>query len=224
MINHDILRHTESKVREIFKQDQGGHGFWHINNVRNIALKISLKEGGNSSLIELIALLHEVGDYKLFKNHETPEMILPDIIYPYHLKDEVMNTLCETIKQISFKGLNENKTIENPEGRIVQDADRLEAMGAIGIARTFAYGGRKNREIYNPSISLVNYISFDEYKKNRSTAINHFYEKLLRLKDLMNTKTARQLAEERHRFMEMYLEQFYKECEFAGNIKLPSFS
>jgi uncharacterized protein len=181
--------------------------------VRNIALKISQTEGGNRFLIEMAALLHDVDDWKINGDGYTlkAETWLKKFKIP---KTEIENIL-EIINQVSFKGAGVKTNATTIEAKIVQDADRLDAIGAIGIARTFAYGGNKGRPIYLPEIKPVLHDDFDSYKKGTAPTINHFYEKLLLLKNRLNTATAIEIAKKRHTFMEVFLEQFFTEWEGA---------
>lgn len=202
---------TEDFVRNYFDNESSGHDWWHIFRVRNMALKLARQEGGDKFIIEIAALLHDLDDWKLNDSNSElkTEKWLISIGFPKLKIAEVL----EIIEQVSFKGAGVDNCAVSVEAQIVQDADRLDAIGAIGIARTFAYGGNKKRLIYHPDIKPVLHNSFDEYKKTTAPTINHFYEKLLLLKERMNTKTAKELAEKRHKFMESFLEQFYGEWE-----------
>ena len=206
-----LIEVTEEYVRNYFENESSGHDWWHIYRVRNMAIRIAKTEGGDLFLIEMAALLHDLDDWKLSDagQESKTEKWLHSIDFP---KSKIP-VILEIIEQVSFKGAGvENRAI-SVEAKIVQDADRLDAIGAIGIARTFAYGGNKGRLIYHPDIKPEMHNSFDEYKKTTAPTINHFYEKLLLLKDMLNTKTAKEIAKERHRFMETFLEQFYGEWE-----------
>jgi len=165
-------------------------------------------------VVQLAALLHDIADYKF---HGGDDILGPQLAEKWLKKMQVekgiISHVCEIIKEISFKGARVKSKMKTKEGMIVQDADRLDAMGAVGIARCFATGAKLNREIYNPKIKPKLHKSFEEYKKARSTSINHFYEKLLLLKDLMNTKTAKKIAKERHKFMKQFLDRFFKEWD-----------
>jgi uncharacterized protein len=202
---------TERYVRNYLQNESSGHDWWHIYRVRNMAIKIAKTEGGNLFLIEIAALLHDLDDWKLSEagQENKTEKWLSLINFPKSHTSAIL----EIIKQVSFKGAGVENRATSVEAKIVQDADRLDAIGAIGIARTFAYGGNKGRLIYHPNIKPEMHNSFDEYKKTTAPTINHFYEKLLLLKEMLNTKTAKEIAEKRHRFMETFLEQFYGEWE-----------
>jgi uncharacterized protein len=206
-----LIKATENYVRNHFESESSGHDWWHIYRVRNMAIKIAEKEGGDLFVVEMAALLHDLDDWKLSDagQESKTEKWLNSIDFP---KLEIPVVL-EIIEQVSFKGAGVENRATSVEAKIVQDADRLDAIGAIGIARTFAYGGNKGRLIYHPDIKPEMHNSFDEYKKTTAPTINHFYEKLLLLKEMLNTETAKGIAEKRHRFMETFLEQFYGEWE-----------
>jgi uncharacterized protein len=210
---------TENFIKVLFENESTGHDWWHIQRVRNLALKIAETEGGNRFTIEMAALLHDVDDWKLIGDEQTlkAESWLKKIKFP---KTDVENIL-EIIDQVSFKGAGIETNATSLEAKIVQDADRLDAIGAIGIARTFAYGGNKGRPIYIPEIEPVLHNDFDSYKKGSAPTINHFYEKLLLLKNRLNTATAIEIAKKRHTFMEVFLEQFFTEWE-GGDISHPN--
>ncbi len=200
---------TEKFVRDIFKNDGSGHDWWHVYRVKKYALKIAETEGGNLFLIEMAALLHDLDDWKLKKtpgDNKTKKWL-------NHLAitEKAAIQILEIISQVSFKGAGISTKPTTIEAKIVQDADRLDAIGAIGIARTFAYGGSKGRLIYDPEIQPVLHNDFETYKNNTAPTINHFYEKLLLLKSRMNTKTGKKMAENRHCFIENFLKQFFNE-------------
>lgn len=202
-------------VRSELQQAESGHDWFHIERVYKNALHIVEGEGEvDLIVVKLIALLHDIADSKFHGGDETvgpnkAKKLLEELSFDSATIEHVV----KGIENISFKGGNFNQTFRSKELDIVQDADRLDAIGAIGIARTFNYGGYKNNLIYDPKIEPKIGMSKEEYKSNVGTTINHFYEKLLRLKDLMNTETGKQLAEGRHRFMESFLSQFYDEWE-----------
>lgn len=205
------LSETENYIKSYFQDEGSGHDWWHIHRVRNIALKLAKTEGGNVFKIEISALLHDLDDWKL--NSESEASKTEKWLNDLGISDSEKMDILEIIGQVSFKGAGvENRAI-SLEAKLVQDADRLDAMGAIGVARTFAYGGSKGRLIYHPDEKPLMHNSFDAYKNNKAPTINHFYEKLLLLKDLLNTNSAKQMAEKRHQFMEEFLEQFYAEWE-----------
>jgi uncharacterized protein len=210
MKNHITL--TINFVKEKLEGAEAGHDWFHIERVWKLSKKIAEKEGGNLEVIELSALLHDIADPKFHNGDETLALkISKDFLEEIHVEGELIEQVLFVIKNISFK--NRAEAPENPplELQIVQDADRLDAIGAIGIARTFNFGGFKNNLMYHPEIKPNLGMNKEEYKKSNGTTINHFYEKLLLLKDLMNTETAKRIASERHDFMLQFLDEFYKE-------------
>ncbi|WP_250419063.1 MULTISPECIES: HD domain-containing protein [Pontibacter] len=214
LTQQEIIDQTATHVQALLSGEGSGHDWWHILRVWNNAKTIAATEKADLFIVELAALLHDIGDHKFHNGDETigPRMAT-EWLTQLKVEDNIIATIVAIIKELSFKGAGTTSDMSSLEGCIVQDADRLDAIGAIGIARTFAYGGHKNREIYNPHISPELHNSFEAYKSSTAPTINHFYEKLLLLKDRMHTKTARALAEQRHKFMEVYLEQFYAEWE-----------
>jgi len=209
-----LIDNTVQFVRETLKNAEGGHDWWHIRRVWTNAKLIAQTEKADPLIVELAALLHDIADSKF---HNGDEEIGPRTAANYLLSQDVDVATIEHVQQIirhmSFKSSFDKQTFHSPELAIVQDADRLDAIGAIGIARAFNYGGFKGREIYNPEIEPNLNMSKDEYKNSPTPSINHFYEKLLLLKDKMNTPTGSQLAGQRHQFMVAYLQQFYLECK-----------
>jgi len=212
-----IINHTVEFVKQALEGNESGHDWWHIYRVWNTAKTIASSENVDIFIVELGALLHDIADSKF---HDGDETIGPKKAKEFLLSQQVPSSIIEQviaiIKHISFKGGNFTTTYSSQELSVVQDADRLDAIGAIGIARTFNYGGYKNNEIYNPDRKPNLNKTKEEYKKGSDTTINHFYEKLLRLKDRMNTETGKQMAIKRHEFMEGYLKQFYG--EWKGDI------
>ena len=207
----EIINKTEEFVRDFFEDEGSGHDWWHVFRVRNYALKIAENEGGNLFLIEMAALLHDLDDWKL--KNASAENKTEKWLKKLNVDVDAASKILEIISQVSFKGAGVKTKPTTTEAQIVQDADRLDAIGAIGIARTFAYGGNKNHLIYHPEIRPELHDNFESYKKNSAPTINHFYEKLLLLKNRMNTATGKQMAENRHNFMETFLEQFFYEWE-----------
>ena len=204
------------ELTELLKQSlesaERGHDYWHAIRVRNNALKISSFEGGNREIIEAAALIHDIADAKFTNGDESIGINLAtQILTTCQFSKVDIEKILEIIAHISFKGGIHNSPISTIEFTIVQDADRLDAMGAIGIARAFHYGGYKNRELYNPTIPPQEYANSTEYRNSTSPTLNHFYEKLLKLKDSMNTITGKEMAQTRHSFMEEYLEHFLEE-------------
>ena len=212
MNKEDILIRTIAFVRNELQDAEGGHDWWHIERVWNIAKLIAKQEKVNLFVVELAALLHDIADAKFYNGDENigPEKA-SDFLESILVEKEIIEHVENIIRHISFKGGNFTDTFYSTELAVVQDADRLDAIGAIGIARAFNYGGFKNRQIYDPSIPPDLEMTKDVYKKSNAPTINHFYEKLLLLKDRMNTETGKKIAGERHRFMEIFLQEFYME-------------
>ncbi|CEN92507.1 MAG: HD domain-containing protein [Paeniclostridium sp.] len=204
------IRETKEFVIKKLFGEASGHDWFHIERVYNLAKFIAKEEGADTFIVEMAALLHDIDDWKFSKNENLVEIFLNEI--KLHKSD--IEKIKSIINTMSYKGGVVDSTQYSIEGMIVQDADRLDAMGAIGIARAFAYGGNKNRVIYDPSINPMEYKNLDEVKNKNNHTINHFYEKLLKLKDLMNTDTAKKIAHERHEFMEKYLNEFFYEWNF----------
>lgn len=214
MKEQDIISKTILYVKKELKGAEAGHDWWHIERVLHNARNIAESEKVNTLIVELGALLHDIADAKF---HDGDENIGPakarQFLESHDVEENIINHVEQIIRHISFKGGNESRRFFSPELAVVQDADRLDAMGAIGIARAFQYGGFKNREIYNPAIKPDLTMSRQAYKKSTAPTINHFYEKLLRLKDMMNTAAGKKMAAQRHTFMQDFLNQFYKEWE-----------
>ena len=212
-----IINRTIEFVKHTLKDAEGGHDWFHIQRVFNNAKLIVKTESADELIVSLSALLHDIADSKF---HDGDETIGPkkatEFLMSQNIDSIVIEHVVQIIKNISFKGGNIDRTFSSKELDIVQDADRLDAIGAIGIARCFNYGGCKNREIFNPKIQPKLNMTKEEYKTSDTPSINHFYEKLLLLKDKMNTATGKRIAIERHKFMEKYLDQFY--AEWDGNI------
>lgn len=214
-MNHqEIIDQTVKFVKETLANAEGGHDWWHIYRVWQLAKKIATTEKTNLLVVELGALLHDIADAKF---NDGDESIGPkkarEFLQSISVEEEIITHVENIIQHISFKGGNFEQAFNSTELAVVQDADRLDAMGAIGIARTFNYGGFKNRAIYNPNIQPNLSMSKEEYKNSTAPTINHFYEKLLLLKDRMNTTTGKAMATHRHQFMEEFLEEFYNEWE-----------
>ncbi|WP_353167933.1 HD domain-containing protein [Flavobacterium sp.] len=207
-----VLENTQNFVKKQLESAESGHDWFHIERVYKNALLLAKEETCNLEVVQLAALLHDIADSKF---HDGDESIGPNIARDFLIKENVaegiISHVVAIIENISFKGGNFEKNFSSKELEIVQDADRLDAIGAIGIARTFNYGGFKNRAIYNPEILPNLTMSKEAYKNSTAPTINHFYEKLLLLKDKMNTKTGKKIAQKRHNFMETFLEQFYNE-------------
>jgi uncharacterized protein len=201
-------------VKQQLERAEGGHDWFHIERVYKNAILIAEGEDCDLMVVKLAALLHDIADSKF---HDGDETVGPKVARAFlekeQIEESVISHVIAIIENISFKGGNFETLFQSKELAIVQDADRLDAIGAIGIARTFNYGGYKNRPLYNPAITPNLHMSKEEYKKSDSPTLNHFYEKLLLLKDKMSTNTGRKLAESRHRFMEQFLSQFYAEWD-----------
>lgn len=209
-----IIQNTITFVKDQLKDAEAGHNWSHIERVWKLSKKIAEIEGGNLKIVELSALLHDIADPKFHNGDENLALeISRSFLETQSISEEEIQQVLYIIKNISFKNRGDFQGEPSKELQIVQDADRLDAIGAIGIARTFHFGGFKNNPIYDPEIKPNLAMTKEEYKKSEGTTINHFYEKLLLLKDLMNTETGRKIAEKRHQFMLQFLEQFYSETE-----------
>jgi len=207
----DNIAMAEEFVKTELGKDSSGHDWHHIDRVRkNARLIWSKEQQGDWFIIEMAALLHDIPDDKLNESEEAGWVKLDSFLQSLQLDSETSSRIKSCIETVSYKG---GRVIElnSIEAKIVQDADRLDALGAIGIARTFAFGGKKGHPIYEPDLDVRGEMTLEEYRNGDSSSVNHFYEKLLKLKDKMNTEQARLLAEERHRFMETFLDQFYSE-------------
>lgn len=210
----DIIERTTAFVKHTLENAEGGHDWWHIQRVLTNARRIAQTEPCHLLTVELAALLHDIADSKF---HNGDEEIGPrtagDFLHTINIDAEIIEHVQQIIRHMSFKASFGEVTFHSAELAVVQDADRLDAIGAIGIARAFTYGGFKNREIYNPEITPNLHMTKEQYKSTTAPTINHFYEKLLLLKDKMNTDTGKHMALQRHQFMEAYLQQFYTEVQ-----------
>ncbi len=211
MTEQEIIAIAEAFVKKELEKDSSGHDWWHIYRVTKMAKYLATKEGVDEYICELAALLHDVADEKLNPSKEAGLQKVRTWLQANKVEHDIAEQVMEIIGTMSYSG-GGNPPMRTLEGKIVQDADRLDAIGALGIARTFAYSGWKGQLIHDPTLAPRTEISKEAYRE-KSTAINHFYEKLLKLKDLMNTPTARKVAEQRHQVMEAYLKQFYAEWE-----------
>ena len=209
-----IIEKTKEFVKNKLYGEGSGHDWFHIERVYNLSRFLANEEKADNFIVEMTALLHDIDDWKFSNGTKTNTTITEEFLNSVNVDKESINKIITIIKTMSFKGSVVNSTQNTIEGMIVQDADRLDAIGAIGIARTFAYGGSKNRPIYDPNIAPINFTSLEEVKNAENHTINHFYEKLLKLKDLMNTDSAKIIAEKRHKFMENFLKEFYSEWNF----------
>ncbi len=209
-----LIENTVAFVKKTLKNAEGGHDWFHIERVYKNSLLIAKTEKVDQLVVELAALLHDIADSKFHEGDETVgPKLAREFLESQFVIEKVIQHVIQIIENISFKGGNHNVEFASPELDVVQDADRLDAIGAIGIARAFSYGGFKNRAIYDPSVPPNLNMSKEEYKKSIGPSVNHFYEKLLLLKDHMNTETGKKIAKERHVFMEKYLKQFYGEWQ-----------
>lgn len=215
MKKSELLRNAEEDIKNKFYLLTDGHDWGHISRVRRTAKKIAELEGADPFITEFAALLHEINDWKLpsSKTHSLDEAF--NLLKKYGLESKEANQILDIIAKISFSKNISSKKQLSLEGKVVQDADRLDAIGAIGIARCFAFGGARKRAIYNPEKAPSNFNSKKEYCANNSTSINHFYEKLLKLKGLMNTSAAKALAQRRHEFMVKFLTEFKEEWAYG---------
>lgn len=213
MNDSEIVEETIAFVKETLQGAEGGHDWFHAQRVFNNTLLIAKDESVAILVVSLAALLHDIADPKFHNGDETVgPKLAKDFLDSLNIGVKISTHVIQIIKNMSFKNsLDKNGSFYSKELQVVQDADRLDAIGAIGIARAFNYGGFKNRGLYNPAIAPNLTMTKEMYKNSTAPTINHFYEKLLLLKDKMNTKTAKKIAEQRHRFMLDYLEQFYKE-------------
>lgn len=209
-----IIDNTIHFVKNQLANAEGGHDWFHIQRVFKNAISIAEKETCDITVVKLAALLHDIADSKFHNGDETiGPKVARDFLTEQKADEATINHVVAIIENISFKGGNFKSDFSSLELQIVQDADRLDAIGAIGIARTFNYGGFKNRPMYDPAIAPKMNMTKEEYKKSDAPTVNHFYEKLLLLQDKMNTETGKKMAKERHQFMELFLAQFYSEWE-----------
>lgn len=213
-MHEKIIELTVAFVKQTLVDAEGGHDWWHIFRVWQLSKRIAETEKADMLVVELGALLHDIADAKF---HNGDERVGPEkarsFLLSINVNEEIIIHVERIITNISFKGGRVIQQFKSLELDIIQDADRLDAIGAIGIARTFNYGGFKNREIYNPGIQPNLNLTKEEYKNSTAPTLNHFYEKLLLLKDRMNTATGRKMAEQRHQFLELFLDEFYAEWD-----------
>lgn len=208
-----MIENAVKYVKQIFADDYSGHDYYHTMRVYRLSVQIAKEENADMLIVQLAALLHDVDDAKLSTETYATKKNAVDFMESNGLDNKIIEVVCKIIEEVSFAG-TDSVVPSTIEGKCVQDADRLDAIGAIGIARTFAYGGSKGRKIYDPDIKPLINMNKEEYRQNQdSTSVNHFYEKLLLLKDMMNTETAKRMAERRQAVMEAYLEEFMAEWE-----------
>ncbi|WP_027409782.1 HD domain-containing protein [Anoxybacteroides tepidamans] len=221
MRKEQIIRETEQYVKSILERDSSGHDWWHIDRVRRLGCQLAQQEGANVFVVEMAALLHDVADEKIVGSEEIGMRLVREWLARFPMGTEERESVIEAISTVSYKGGN-GKPPRTLEGKVVQDADRLDAIGAIGIARAFMYAGHRGHLMYDPALSVRETMTKEEYRHGPSTAIHHFYEKLLKLKDLLHTESAKMLAVRRHQFMEQFLRQFYQ--EWNGNVDPSDFT
>ncbi|HEY8891794.1 MAG TPA: HD domain-containing protein [Clostridium sp.] len=207
-----IIIKTKVYVKNKLGGEVTGHDWWHTLRVYKTSIYLGEKENANLYIVGLAALLHDIADWKFTdESIDIGPKVSREWLESLGVDGNTINSVTKIIETMSFKGGTTNADQKTKEGKVVQDADRLDALGAIGIARAFAYGGFKERELHNPNIKPQKYKDFEQYKKSVGTTVNHFYEKLLLLKNLMNTESGKSMAIQRHEFMEEYLDQFFKE-------------
>lgn len=206
-----VIQKTADFIRREFADDSSGHDWQHIRRVWKCALALCEIEKADAFIVQLAALLHDLDDWKFNESGDETPRRARAWLDSHHVDPAVADSVCRIIARVSYKGAGVENEMDSLEGFIVQDADRLDAIGAVGIARAFAYGGYKNRPLYDPDSPPQMHASFEEYKNGKSATVNHFYEKLLLLKDRMNTQTAKRIAEERHDVMVKFLDQFMRE-------------
>lgn len=210
-----IIEQTKAYIQAKFEGESSGHDWWHIYRVWQNAIHISQKIGGaNGFVVELGALLHDVADWKFHGGDlAAGARVAREWLQTCGVDGSTIEAVAHIVEHVSFKGAGEASTMQTLEGKIVQDADRLDAIGAIGIGRTFAYGGSRGRVMYDPAQDPTLHASFEQYKQSQGPTINHFYEKLFLLKDRLNTEVARDIAGERHKFMETFVARFLAEWQ-----------
>jgi uncharacterized protein len=211
-MSQSIIEKTEEFVKEKLKGESSGHDWYHIYRVKKVAEKIAEEEGADHFTCVMAALLHDIADEKIAGSEEKGIAEVKSWMESISVEQDYITHILNIISTMSFKGGN-NSTMQSLEGKVVQDADRLDALGAVGIGRTFAYSGAKGQLMYDPEIPVREKMTNEQYRNEKSTAVNHFYEKLLKLKGKMNTSYAKKLADERHAFLESFLEQFFSEWE-----------
>jgi len=210
MDREEVLKNTETFVKLELGEEATGHDWWHAVRVRNMALVIARDEGADPFVVELAALLHDLDDWKFSQQGSDRVRVF---LQKQGLDRGTVNHICSIIDNISFKGSDVPAAMETMEGKVVQDADRLDALGAIGIARTFAFGGSRGRALHEPDRPPDRHSSFEEYSRCEGPTLNHFYEKLFLLRDRMNTATGMRIASDRHRYMEDFVDRFLKEWD-----------
>jgi uncharacterized protein len=215
MNNGEVVSNTEAFVKERLEGESTGHDWWHAQRVINIADKIYTVEGGDWLVIELALLLHDIGDRKVINQDDDDYSIAENFLTSQNIPPEIITTIMHIIKTMSFsKSFDQKPQEKSVEFKIVQDADRLDALGAIGIARAFAFGGSRGRPLYDPTYQAQNFTTTEQYKQSQGSTLHHFEEKLFTLKDLLNTETAKLIADEREAYMIAFRSRFLS--EWAG--------
>jgi len=213
MSGGDVVARTAARVRELLAGDASGHDWWHIERVRRLALRLAGEEGADPLAVELAALLHDVGDWKMSGDPHGGARYAREWLGGLGVEPGLVEHVAQIVDTLSFKGAGVPTPMGTLEGKVVQDADRLDALGAIGIARAFAFGGSRGRPLHDPDAPPRLHASFEQYRAAGGATLNHFHEKLLLLRDRMNTASGRRIAEERHRYMEEFVARFLAEWE-----------
>lgn len=213
MNQQEVIERTVAYVRGLLDGEGSGHDWWHIYRVWQLSLSLGKEEKADLFVVQLGALLHDIADWKFHADEKQGENVAKQWLMTLGVEERIIEEVRHIIAEISFKGAGVENGMMTIEGRVVQDADRLDALGAMGIARCFTYGGYTKRVMHDPEMRPVMHSTFEEYKKSEGTTINHFYEKLLLLKERMNTVTGKRMADDRHRFMEEYLTRFFNEWD-----------
>lgn len=219
--DEDVLARTAEHVRGLLGTEPTGHDWWHAERVRSLARHIGAQEGANALVVELAALLHDVADAKFSGSDEAGPRAAREWLSALSVDNDTIESVANIIEHMSYKGALVPAEPLSLEGRCVQDADRLDAIGAIGIARTFAYGGYVRRPLHDPETVATMHMTADDYRNNTGTTINHFHEKLLLLRDRLHTTAARQIAKQRHEFMVTFLDQFHEEWQVSSGRPCP---
>jgi uncharacterized protein len=218
-----VIESTARYVRDELCTDTSGHDWWHVQRVRKLALALSARESADRYIVELAALLHDISDYKLNGGDlRKGQKLAADWLLSQGESAQCATAVADIVARVSFKGAGVSSAMPTIEGRVVQDADRLDALGAIGVARAFAYGGFAGQMMHDPDLEPRLHATHEEYLKRTGTTVNHFYEKLFLLKDRMNTETARRIAERRHTFLEVFLTEFLVEWDALDVSNEPS--
>lgn len=205
-----VFNEAEAWVKELLSRETTGHDWHHIRRVTDVAKKITIEENADLFVVTLAALFHDIADDKIMPSEEEGIQRIQEWLVQHGVNDSASAEIIEIIRTISF---SKGETLRTKEAKIVQDADRLDAIGAIGVARTFQYAGAKGHAYYDPTLPVREKMTKEEYRSGKTSAIHHFYEKLLKLKDQLHTETARKMAEERHQFLQDFLDQFFKEWD-----------